>query len=134
MNKLNECSIIELYSPPRVTDVAKKYGISNFGTFDITVNDPEDGMPWDLNLKSKLNRLRKIMKECKPSLLIGSPMCTAFSALQNMNTKSKDSPERKHRMMEAISYMKFACEMYEFQLSEVRYSYMSIRSAQHHGD
>ena len=121
LNRITEQSIIEVYSPPRVSEVAKKYGITSHGSFDITVNDPDDQMPWDLNLKSKRDKVLKIIRECKPSVVIGSPMCTAFSTLQNMNRHKKNEDEWKSRMRDAIRHMEFACQIYELQISEGRY-------------
>ena len=47
--------ISELYSPPRVTAEIRR-SKSEFLTpglaFDITVNDPDDGQPWDFNVKA----------------------------------------------------------------------------------
>ena len=121
METIINCSIVELYSPPRVSTIASKYGITSLGAFDITEMDPDDNMPWDLNLKSKRDKIRHIIKSCKPTIVIGSPMCTAFSSLQNMNVKSQGTDEWKAKMKEAISHMKFACEIYEVQISEGRY-------------
>ena len=60
-----EFSIIELYSPPRVSIDAEKYGISSAGAFDITMVDPDDGMPWDLNVKEKREKVMRIIDEYK---------------------------------------------------------------------
>ena len=119
--QIGDYSIVELYSPPRTSALAEKYGISNKGSFDITENDPDDNMPWDLNKKEKRDKVRNIIRICKPTLVIGSPMCTAFSSLQNMNVKTKGSEERKKAMKEAIMHTKFATEIYEMQINEGRY-------------
>ena len=116
MRQLGDCSIIEIYSPPRTSVLADRYGITGKGSFDITGIDPDDGMPWDLNKKDKRDKVRDIIKTCKPTLVIGSPMCTAFSSLQNMNSNNKGSEEHKKAMKEAIMHMKFASEIYEIQL------------------
>ena len=47
LDNLNKVDIIEVYSPPRVSRTAEKYGIICGGSFDITRMDPDDNMPWD---------------------------------------------------------------------------------------
>ena len=113
--------MIEIYSPPRVSVTAKKYGITSHGSFDITIVDPDDQQPWDLNVKSKREKVMKIIKECKPSVVIGSPMCTAFSSLQNMNKHKRNEEEWKKYMREAVRHMEFACQIYALQVAEGRY-------------
>ena len=44
-----------------------------------------DGKPWDFNCREKLKKAIKLVRERKAMLLICSPMCTAFSKLQNLN-------------------------------------------------
>ncbi len=39
-------------------------------SFDITVVDPEDGMPWDFSIPAKRLKARMMIREQKPYLLI----------------------------------------------------------------
>ena len=52
---------------------------------DMTVVDPEDGNPWDFNIKEKRDKAKEIIRSKKSLLLILSPMCTAFSSMQGKN-------------------------------------------------
>ena len=73
--------VSEIYSPPRLTAMCKSMGLNPGFALDLTVLDPDDGMPWDFTLKSKRDKARqKVIRE-KPILLVGSPMCTVFSRL-----------------------------------------------------
>ena len=45
------------------------------------------GRPWDFNLPECLVEAKRLVLEKRPLLLIGSPMCTWFSQLQNLNQK-----------------------------------------------
>ncbi len=47
-------------------------------SLDLTGCD-EQGKPWDFNLKEQRDKAEKILDEQRPLLLIGTPMCTAFS-------------------------------------------------------
>ena len=47
--------------------------------------DPDDGQPWDFNDPRKQRKaVNKVLKE-RSLLLIGSPMCPAFSQIQRLN-------------------------------------------------
>ena len=78
------CSRIvsEMYSPPRVTaEIIRsknKYVLPGFA-LDLTVLDPDDGMPWDFSIASKRDKARTLSREQQPYMLIGSPECTHFS-------------------------------------------------------
>ena len=79
--------IAEVYSPPRVTAAANrlpKYGMQPGLSLDITVND-ETGLPYDFSIKAQRTKAEALIAEQQPMLLIGSPMCTAFSAIQAIN-------------------------------------------------
>ena len=71
--------ISELYYPPRVTYMARRMGMIPGIAFDLTMNDPDDWMPWDFNNAEKANTTWDMIKHQRPLLLIGSPMCSAFS-------------------------------------------------------
>ena len=83
-------SITELFSPPRVVKEARRFGIKEGHTFDMTVPDPDDGQAWDMNIPSKRRKAWRIICTTKPTLVIGSPVCTPFSHLQNLNEDKGD--------------------------------------------
>ena len=55
--------------------------------------------------------------EEKPELLIGSPMCTMFSALQ---TLSGWNQEKQERWVEAVDHINFVIELYTLLMKEGR--------------
>ena len=65
-------------------------------------------------------RKRKLLRE-KPMLLIGSPMCTAFSALQNLLKAKRDPLEMKRMLKHAITHLCFCAELYTIQVDGGRY-------------
>ena len=77
--------VSEIYSKPRVTSMAEKMGLVSGMALDLTTVDPDDGKPWDFNIKDKRDKALKLLFTRRSLLLIGSPMCAAFSQLQNMN-------------------------------------------------
>ena len=75
--------VTEVYSPPRVVQFADKHGLTPGHSIDIKCCD-EQGNPWDLNEHKQRNKLIQLVTLTKPILVIGSPMCTMFSILQNL--------------------------------------------------
>jgi molybdopterin-biosynthesis enzyme MoeA-like protein len=77
--RLGKAMVSEMYSPPRVTAELKRsqhlyrHLIPGFA-LDLTVLD-EDGVPWDFNSLDKREKARRIVREQKPSMVIGSPAC-----------------------------------------------------------
>ena len=77
--------VSEIYSPPRITQEIKRGRYRNLApgfAFDLTIVDPDDGEPWDFCSQSKRDKARRLIREQRPILLIGSPMCTQFSTWQ----------------------------------------------------
>ena len=79
--------VSEIYSGPRVTALARrrrKYGVEAGVALDLTTTD-DQGKPWDFNDLRRRLRAGRLLDEQRPTLLIGSPMCTAFSRLQQIS-------------------------------------------------
>jgi len=71
--------VSEIYSPPRVTNIANKIGLTPGFAFDLTTVDPVDGKAWDFNDPIKRERALNTVRQEKPYLLVGSPPCRAFN-------------------------------------------------------
>ena len=67
--------VTEVYSPARVTEACKKLGLSAGSFFDLS-----NGWNFDKHIDRR-KAFEQIQRE-QPKLLIGSPPCTYFSALQ----------------------------------------------------
>ena len=76
--------VAEVYSPPRMSKVARQLGYSEGFALDLMTND-EEGRPWNLADKECQERALKLQEETKPWMLIASPPCTMFSTLQNIS-------------------------------------------------
>lgn len=66
---------------------------------DLTTVDPDGRTPLDFNYSEKAQKAKRIIQEKKALLLIGSPMCAAFSQLQNLNF-AKMSKEDVDKVLE----------------------------------
>ena len=70
--------ITEVFSPERVAQVAKQFGLIAGSSMDITNG-------WDFNRGDHKFQAWAKVKEEAPVLLIGSPPCTYFSVLHELN-------------------------------------------------
>eukprot|EP00972_Heterocapsa_arctica_P013936 2052841-Heterocapsa_arctica.AAC.1 len=67
--------VSEIYSPPRITDMAKSnpnLGIKPGSALDLTILD-KLGNQWDFDVPSQRQRAMEKVRTEKPQLLIGSP-------------------------------------------------------------
>ena len=117
--------IAEIYSPPRVTAELAKSRSQHFApgmALDLSVVDPHDGQPWDFSKLEKRERARALIRRQKPYLLIGSPMCRAFSTWQYLNRFCCTDPEHLERTrIEAIVHVDFVMSLYAEQMDGLRY-------------
>ena len=121
--------VSEIYSPRRVTRAAEllpRLNIDPGLAMDITTED-ETGQPWDFSREAMKAKARFRLKQSKPELLIGSPMCTAYSAWQGLN-KDKDIKAFRKRLRDARAHLEFVCELYEEQMRGGRPSCTNIQT------
>ena len=64
--------------------------------------------------------MNKVKKD-KPLLIVGSPMCTDWSSMMNMNWPKMSDEERRRRMKEARKQLRFCVKIYKYQMSQNRY-------------
>ena len=89
---------------------------------DLTVVDPDDGLPWDFTSLAKQAKARRMLREQKPYFLIGSPMCRQFSTWQALNnSKNPDKEETERAYAEAVEHLKFVTSLYMEQIEGGRY-------------
>jgi hypothetical protein len=92
--------------------MAHEMGLKGGWSLDITASD-ERGIPWGFSKPEIRDKARKLLRETKPTLLAGSPMCREWGVLQNLN--------KEERMTEARAHLAFVIELYNLQLDEGRY-------------
>ena len=124
--------VSEIYSPPRVTAAAKLLPelrcVPGFA-LDLTTVD-ESGRPWDFDIADNRKRAREMVLSQKPMLLIGSPMCTAFSALQNLNRNKRDPSVVSKEYIRAMVHIRFCMELYKLQMVSSALQRTRTRSCQ----
>ena len=121
VNKANEAlrkegihgAIVEVYSPPRIDAMARLWGLLPGMSMDLTSVDPDDGMPWDFTRECKRNKAEKLISEGKHMLLIGSPMCSAFSQLQSLNRARMGEERYQNMIKDARVHLDFCSKLYK---------------------
>ena len=112
--------VAEIFSQPRVAAeaTAKTYGkrrITPGRSLDLTMNDPLDGRPWNLSKADKKERLFELMDTTRPYVIIGSPPCTAFPALQYLNESRRNPEDIARELRQAREHVRTCCLVYERQ-------------------
>ena len=87
--------VSEIFSQPRIAQEAavRLYGgmtIKPGWSLDLTREDPATGKRWDLNKREVRERVRELIRTTDPFLVIGSPPCTMFCALQNLSRDKRN--------------------------------------------
>ena len=87
---------------------------------DLTVQD-EDGRPWEFDIAENRQRAREMVLMQRPMLLVGSPMCTAFSTWQYINRQKRDPSVVSREYVRAMVHIRFVMELYQLHMDGGRY-------------
>ena len=102
--------ITEIYSPERVAKVAAKFCLRAGSSFDLTNG-------WGFNIAEHRRKAWSKIKDESPYMLIGSPPCTYFSMLQELNVAVHGlKPEWKAKFDEEVrnaqTHVEICCTLY----------------------
>ena len=105
--------ISELFSVPRVTEVASCFGLKKGPSYDIRTGH-------DLREKELQDRVRSEIKLRKPKLVVICPPCGPYSSLQNLNPR-KNSKEWLKMLSDARILHRFGMQVAQDQIDGGRY-------------
>ena len=108
---LSAVHVSEVFNPGRFTRHCNRYGLTPGHAFDLTLCDPDDGQPWDMNVPGKRVKAYWIIEQEEPWLLIGSPMCKAFSKLMALNWSRMDPEQAKALIKECVDHLKWSFQL-----------------------
>ena len=108
LKKLNK-TIVEVYSPERVTGKAEKYGFRAGGALDLTTG-------WDFTKETHRQSALRMIRALQPVLVILSPPCTVFSTLRFLSNFKRDQHQVRAEEEEAVQHLKFAVAIARIQL------------------
>ena len=106
--------ISEIYSPPRVVSIARRSGLRGGWSIDRLV-EYSPGVKWDLSQRSHQLEVLSLIARTEPGLIIGSPPCSWFSSMMEINWPKIGRHRRRQMLAEARSLLKFASEVYKVQ-------------------
>ena len=117
--KLASVDVSEMFSPERVTKVCEEFGLVPGQAMDL-----KNG--FDFDRAADRNKAWKSIIADKPKLVIGSPPCTFFSKLQELNKYMyRDDKEWMAKFQlnveQAKRYVRFCTKIYEYQRENGRY-------------
>ena len=113
---LAKMEMAAVHSPSRAINMARRMGLRAGWALAITTKD-DDGREWDFNqLEMRDRAIRKLLCD-KPLLFIFSPMCTAFSQLNNINHCRMGPSEVQRRMEYGRRHLEFCMTLYNTQWS-----------------
>ena len=112
--------VAEVYSPPRVAQVAREMGFRGGWSLDLTTSE-SGGRQWDFNQLEMRNRAARLILKDRPLLLIGSPMCTVYSCMNRINHARMSPEEVKESFKYARKHLEFVAKLYQMQIDAGRY-------------
>ena len=106
--------VAEIYLPERVTAIAREINLTPRSAMDLSNG-------WDFSKVAGKLRAWKKIKEEAPYLVIGSPPCTLFSFVQEINIAQYGGDPNwmkkfEARLEQAKAHIRFCCKIYWHQL------------------
>ena len=116
---LMSADVTEIFSPERVAGVCKEFGLKPGMSMYIKSG-------YDFDNKKDRDRCWEVLERDKPNMVIGSPPCTLFSKLQELNKfMYKDNQmwmfKFQERMEQAKRNVEFCAKVYQYQIDNNRY-------------
>ena len=91
-------------------------GIKEFGALDFACPKP-NGESWDFCRAKDRMEAWRLLEECDPDWVVGSPPCTAFSLLNHgLNYPKMDQVIVTTKIAEVLIHLKLVCAMYKRQI------------------
>ena len=117
-------TFVEMYGCGNIVHAAnhvlRNLNIDGLCAFDLRTAKPS-GRAWDFSRRSDRKMALQYVKEKKPTWIIGSPPCTAFSRLQELNFPKMDPVKVEMILKEAKKHLHFVISLYQLQLADNRH-------------
>ena len=109
-----EIKISEVFSPPRIAELAHKRGMAQGTSFDL-----ETG--WNLERMEDRKRMWRRLEEEDPTLIILCPPCRAFSLLQELNFDKMEPGRAVQVAMTGLEHLGLAAAVARWQIQRGKY-------------
>ena len=100
--------------------VLRNLNVDGLDAFDLRTSKP-NGEPWDFSRRSDRKMALQYVHDHKPTWIVGSPPCTAFSRLQGLNFPKMDPAKVEAMLKEARRHLHFVISLYQIQLAHKRH-------------
>ena len=109
-----------MFSPERVTELCSEYALVAGDSFDL-----RDG--YDLSDETTKAMVVKRITSTEPTLVIGTPPCSAFSRIQHLNLHIHGEAWRQRfeeDKAKAVLHFKFCIKLFKLQKARGAYFFM----------
>ena len=117
-------SFVEAYGTGRIVEdangILRNLNIKGLAAFDLRTKKG-DGTPWDFSKTSDRKEAVNYVKEVRPTWIVGSPPCTAFSRLQGPNFRKMPPDRVKAILRDGRRHLHFVISLYKMQLDAGRH-------------
>ena len=90
-------------------------------------------MPWDVNDPTQRKKAEAMIDLQEPHLLISSPMCTAFSHIQNLKNARRDPIIVEQVLVKARAHLSWCCKFTTSRSTDEPIPSTGAQLWQHHG-
>ena len=117
-------TFVEMYGCGNIVHAAnhvlRNLNVEGLNAFDLRTSKP-NGVAWDFSRRGDRREALQYVKDKKPTWIIGSPPCTAFSRLQGLNFPKMDPMRVEKMLKEARRHLHFVISLYQLQLADNRH-------------
>ena len=118
---IRKSDVAEIYNPERFVSRANAFGLRPGFAIDLSLAKNDKGEYWDLSTEQDQKALRRLLRDEKPLVLIGSPPCGPFSPLQNLSKNKRSEAENQAILAEGRKHLKVATDAYMEQHQSGRF-------------
>ena len=104
---MKQLIVSEVFSPPRVSQLAEQKGHLSGGAFNLVTG-------YNLSTQADRRRCWQKLKEANPDIVVVSPPCSSFSILQSLNLRHQGI-KTALRLAEGREHLQFAMEVFRWQ-------------------
>ena len=103
----SNCLVMEVFSPPRFSTVAKQHGFEGF-SYDL-----KNG--YDLSTAAARKQVEEDLDHFRPHLLVLCPPCTDEGGWFELNSMYMDSLEYLRRTQQSRRHIRWCCKLFKIQ-------------------
>ena len=117
-------TLVEMYGCGNIVHAAnhvlRSLNVEGLSAFDLRTAKPT-GEPWDFSRRSDRKQALQYVQDKRPTWIVGSPPCTAFSRLQGLNFPMMDPARVARIIKEAKRHLHFVISLYHLQVAGNRH-------------